>query len=143
MFTSFLDQFKANVVDPAVDARMNAAGAAWQAEAQRLCPVDTGQLRASIGYSYDAQNKRLSLYADAPHALFCELGTSRMPARPYMRPALRVIPAAFRSGVTVQAAGTPERYVERIHKYTRGRIGGKLGNRVGGHKLRVGRGRYR
>jgi HK97 gp10 family phage protein len=143
MFTSFINQFKANVVDPAVDARMNAAGAAWQAEAQRLCPVDTGFLRSTIGYSYDAQNKRLNLYADAPYALFQELGTSRHKAQPYMRPALRVIPAAFRSGVTVQAPNVPERYVERIHKATRGRIGGKFGNRVGGHQLRVGRGRYR
>jgi hypothetical protein len=54
-----------------------------------------------------------------------------------------VIPAAFRSGVTVQAPNVPEKYVRRIRKATRGRIGGKLGNRVGGHQLRVGRGRYR
>lgn len=58
--------------------------------AKRLCPVDTGRLRSSIG-------KRLEQRPDGPtgvigsnveYAVYVEFGTSRSPAQPFLRPAL-------------------------------------------------------
>jgi HK97 gp10 family phage protein len=61
--------------------------------AKRLCPVDTGRLRASISHRLGEDAE--SLFADvgtaveyAPHV---EFGTERMAARPYLRPALDAI----------------------------------------------------
>lgn len=48
--------------------------------------VDTGATRDSIDYSVDGNT--LTLGANTPQALFVEIGTQRMPARPYLRPAL-------------------------------------------------------
>jgi HK97 gp10 family phage protein len=53
--------------------------------AAELAPVDTGELRGSIG------PQRLgggwAVVASAPHAGYVEYGTSKMAAQPYLRPA--------------------------------------------------------
>lgn len=58
--------------------------------AKRLCPVDTGRLRDSIVYGLVEEGA--GLYAlvgsDVEYAIYQELGTSRMAAHPYLRPAL-------------------------------------------------------
>ncbi len=83
---------------------------AVSAEAQALCPVDTGELQASIHVaSVELVGTVVtgSVVADAPHAAYVEFGTGirgsespgagagpysptwpGMPAQPYMRPAL-------------------------------------------------------
>lgn len=58
--------------------------------AKRLCPVDTGRLRASItnALEQDEQGLVAKVGSDVEYAPFIELGTSRMRAQPYLRPAL-------------------------------------------------------
>ena len=76
--------------------------------AKRLCPVDTGRLRASITTSVDepklvctvksggevdeqqvttARGKAMS-GTNVEYAAYIELGTSKMSAQPFLRPAL-------------------------------------------------------
>lgn len=61
------------------------------ATAKRICPVDTGRLRSSI--TWDVGEDDLGLVAtigsDVEYAPHVELGTSRSPAQPFLRPALR------------------------------------------------------
>lgn len=56
-------------------------------EMQRLTPVDTGELRDSEHIEKPAVNQR-DWVADAEHAIFVEMGTSRMRPQPFMRPAV-------------------------------------------------------
>ena len=60
-------------------------------DAQRLAPVDTGLLKSRI--SSEAPEKTATgwsvrVIADTSYAKWVEYGTSRMRARPYLRPAL-------------------------------------------------------
>lgn len=58
--------------------------------AKRLCPVDTGRLRSSItnAIGHDEQGLVAVIGTNVEYAAFVELGTSKMPAQPYLRPAL-------------------------------------------------------
>lgn len=62
-----------------------------ESAAKRLCPVDTGRLRASITHALDRDGD--GLYAivgsDVEYAPHVELGTSRATAQPFLRPALQ------------------------------------------------------
>lgn len=55
-------------------------------DARRLCPVDTGVLRSSIDWVWEGG--AALIVADAPYAGYVELGTSKMAAQPFLRPAL-------------------------------------------------------
>lgn len=57
-------------------------------EAKRLVPVRTGRLRNSIGIE-EIRKLSIVIAATAPYAGIVEFGTSRMVARPYMRPAIQ------------------------------------------------------
>lgn len=59
------------------------------ASAKLRVPVDTGKLKMSIRYVRHGKG-RFSIDADAPHASYVENGTSKMPAQPFMRPAINV-----------------------------------------------------
>lgn len=80
-----------------------------QTEAQAIVPVDTGELKASIGTSVEWSGTSVNgeVFADAPHAAFVEYGTGirgaaspgagpypyspgwpGMPAQPFLRPSL-------------------------------------------------------
>lgn len=61
-----------------------------EATAKRLCPVDTGRLRASVTHalSRDAQGLLGVVGTDVEYAPYVELGTTRMGAQPFLRPAL-------------------------------------------------------
>ncbi len=52
-------------------------------DATRMAPRDTGRLAASIHAEGDD-----TVVAEADYAAYVELGTSDMPAQPYLRPAL-------------------------------------------------------
>lgn len=60
-------------------------------EAKNLAPVDTGNLKNSIGHSDLRIGTSGQLVAEigptANYGIFLELGTSRMPAQPFMGPA--------------------------------------------------------
>lgn len=81
-----------------VDARMVRAGEAGAEEARRLCSVDTGQTAASIGWSYRQSDQTLQLHADTWWAVFVEFGTSRMRARPFLRPGMARAAQVFGGG---------------------------------------------
>ena len=57
--------------------------------AKRLVPVDTGALRKSIRV-VKLKPRRYEVGAGEFYAGFVEFGTVRMPAQPYLRPAIRM-----------------------------------------------------
>ena len=130
-FTDSVEKFIQKVIYPKVDQKMRQAGQAWVSEATRLVPVDTGQLRDSIGFIYDQDKKRLTLYADKHYAVFVEFGTRFHRAQPFMRPALRAI-GKGPSGVTTEVQFTmiPEKYIKKAKHYTH--------SRIGSHKIQFG-----
>jgi len=54
--------------------------------AKRIVPVDSGELHDSI--HTEVSDEGMFVVADADHASHVELGTSKMAAQPYLRPAL-------------------------------------------------------
>lgn len=69
-----------------------------QRDAQIACPVDTGNLRASIGIRRPTLLQAL-VGPSANYGAFVEYGTSRMSPQPYMRPALDRNEAPFRQAI--------------------------------------------
>lgn len=61
--------------------------------AQRLVPIDTGDLQASIGIVKHATPDDLTgaYAADEDYAEHVEFGTERSPAQPYMRPSIDAV----------------------------------------------------
>lgn len=73
---------------------LDAIGETVADTARRLAPVDTGELKGSIGYATAPNEGKLGavrIFATADHAEHVELGTSRTPAQAYLRPALDAI----------------------------------------------------
>lgn len=50
-------------------------------------PVRTGNLKSSI--AYDSDDEKVIIGSDVHYASYVELGTSKMAAQPYLRPALQ------------------------------------------------------
>jgi len=73
-----------------VSAHMVRQGILVANRAKALCPVDTGRLRSSIAVTTDPTSSGLvvSVGSNVEYAGYVENGTSRMRARPYLRPAL-------------------------------------------------------
>jgi HK97 gp10 family phage protein len=82
----------AQALDDAVQTAMQETAEAAKAAAEERCPVDTGLLKSSIFAQVDAPGasarRTLTVGADAPYAAYVELGTSRMAAQPFIRPAV-------------------------------------------------------
>jgi HK97 gp10 family phage protein len=57
---------------------------------RELAPVDTGELRNSIGYTNLSNGDKIlfEIMADAPYAAYVEYGTSRRSAHPFMGPVI-------------------------------------------------------
>ena len=64
-----------------------------QRRAKQFAPVDTGRLRASITEELARDDGGLveRIGSDVSYAAFQEFGTSKMAARPYLRPALDAV----------------------------------------------------
>jgi HK97 gp10 family phage protein len=71
-----------------VMAMLEQMGQAVADKAKELCPVDTGQLKNSIGYTIVRSDMTVQIHADQSYAYFIEFGTRLMAARPFLRPAL-------------------------------------------------------
>lgn len=69
------------------DALLQYIGALQLDDAKRLVPVRTGRLKASLDAEVDTHVLRVGS-RDVDYSVHVELGTSRMTAQPYLRPAL-------------------------------------------------------
>jgi HK97 gp10 family phage protein len=63
-------------------------GEAAEGFAKEICPVDTGNLRNSITYDVKESENAVYIGSAVEYAPYVELGTSRMKAKPYLRPAI-------------------------------------------------------
>lgn len=61
-------------------------GIVGEAYAKEKCPVDTGTLRNSISHAVD--NNTAIIGTNVEYAPYVELGTFKMDAQPYLRPAV-------------------------------------------------------
>lgn len=66
---------------------LDAIGATAERYAKKDCPVDTGRLRNSITYETRTLQKEVYIGTNVEYGPYVELGTSRMAARPFLRPA--------------------------------------------------------
>ena len=82
---SNLTEFKHEIED-GVNRAMEAIGKDVMERAKEYCPVDTGRLRDSI--TYETGDMSVAVGSDVEYAAYVELGTSKMAAQPYLRPAL-------------------------------------------------------
>lgn len=70
-----------------------------EAEAKKLCPVDTGRLRASIA----TQRLGPATYGvgtGVEYAPYVEFGTRKMSAQPFLRPAANKVKETMGSGLS-------------------------------------------
>ena len=73
-------------VEAATTRALEIMGGKAEGYAKMLCPVDTGRLRNSITHQqYDETTEVIG--TNVEYAPFVELGTHKMAARPYLRPA--------------------------------------------------------
>lgn len=70
----------------AIEGALRDGALETQAGAQRIVPVDTGRLRASIT-TRDSGPLNFEVYTNVDYAGYVEWGTRYMAAQPYMRPA--------------------------------------------------------
>ena len=69
--------------------------------AKQLCPVDTGNLRNSITHKQFDENTEV-IGTNVEYAPYVELGTRKMRARPYLRPAAENHSAEYRKVVEME-----------------------------------------
>ena len=70
----------------ATQEALYSASAVVHGQAVNLCPVDTGNLRISL--NFEVHDDYAEVGTPVEYAPFVELGTARMSAQPYLRPAL-------------------------------------------------------
>ena len=72
--------------DEAVIRALTTIGMLAEGYAKKACPADTGRLRNSI--SWAVLDDSVYIGTNVEYAPYVELGTSKMAARPYLRPAV-------------------------------------------------------
>lgn len=78
------DLFK-NALPEQIAQALEVIGLTAERYAKELCPVDTGRLRNSISHARD--DNAAYIGTNVEYAPYVELGTSKMKARPFLRPA--------------------------------------------------------
>ena len=78
-----------------VRSTLNTIGEQVVGWAQNLAPVDTGNLKSSLDHQAESNNTEIvgtsngkAPYKDVEYAKYVELGTPRMHAQPFIRPAI-------------------------------------------------------
>jgi HK97 gp10 family phage protein len=66
---------------------LEGAGAEMEDTARQIVPVDTGFLQSTLYHRVDPAALTLEIGATADYAMYVEMGTRRMAAEPYLRPA--------------------------------------------------------
>lgn len=74
-------------IQRAIDRALEEIGLAAEGYAKRACPVDTGNLRNSITHAVESGEKAVYIGTNVEYAPYVELGTSKMQAQPFLRPA--------------------------------------------------------
>lgn len=74
------------ISDEAVERALKNWGQAYENNAKTYAPVDTGRLRNSITHKPQGKNTEV-VQTNVEYAIYQEMGTSKMKAQPYMRPA--------------------------------------------------------
>lgn len=74
-------------IEAAVGVALEKIGLLAENYAAKKCPVDTGNLRASITHEVDAADNAVYIGTNVEYAPYVELGTSRQKAQPFLRPA--------------------------------------------------------
>lgn len=80
-----------------IEQALTAIGLTAESYAKADCPVDTGRLRNSITNAVRADEESVYIGSNVEYAAFVELGTSRMKARPYLKPAATEHTAEYKS----------------------------------------------
>lgn len=75
------------LIKQAIGDQLAAAGQEMEATARQIVPVRTGFLQSTIYHKADPGELTLELGAKADYALYVEMGTRRMAAEPFIRPA--------------------------------------------------------
>jgi len=81
------EKFFKSVRNKVVD-RLELVGEFVEGAAKHLCPVDTANLRDSINHKVLKLELSVKIGTPVEYAPFVELGTSKMVAQPYLRPAV-------------------------------------------------------
>ena len=74
-------------IQRAIDRALEEIGLAAEGYAKRACPVDTGNLRNSITHAVASSEDAVYVGTNVEYAPYVELGTSKMQAQPFLRPA--------------------------------------------------------
>ena len=85
-YTSYKAQ-RVNDVKSKTARALEVIGGTAEGYAKQLCPVDTGNLRNSITHEMRGENK-VAVCTNVHYAPYVELGTRKMRAQPYLRPAV-------------------------------------------------------
>lgn len=75
-------------VDRLISERLITAALMVERSAKKMVPVVTGTLRRSITHEPKKPKRKVVVGSNVEYAPFVEMGTSKMSARPYLRPAL-------------------------------------------------------
>lgn len=67
---------------------LEAIGLQAEGYAKMKCPVDTGNLRNSITHSVRMDDDAVYIGTNVEYAAYVEMGTSKMKAQPYLKPAV-------------------------------------------------------
>lgn len=92
-------------LNSAFDRALEKIGLTAERYAANLCPVDTGRLRNSIIHAVDTGEKAAYIGAYVEYAPYVELGTSKMRAQPFLRPAAWDHGAEYRSILDAELRG--------------------------------------
>ena len=94
-FTNNFPQARSSFAS-ALDRAMEAVGMAAEGYAKEEAPVDTGELRNSISHA-TMDNKAVAIGTNTEYAIYQEMGTYKMPAHPYIKPAISDHTAEYKS----------------------------------------------
>lgn len=81
----------------AVLRSLNIIGILAEGYAIKKCPVDTGRLRGSISHGVSEEEQCAFIGTNVEYAPYVEMGTSRMKAKPFFKPAVNNHQAEYRA----------------------------------------------
>lgn len=86
IFTSYKQEVL-SAVNQAITNALEICGGIAESYAKAICPVDTGRLSNSITHLQEDERTEV-IGTNVEYAPYVELGTRKMVARPYLRPAI-------------------------------------------------------